>query len=166
MTHTSYIIINNKKYEYKIFDTFELIELIRKKSKLIKSLEETIKIYRGEPNFSIMNLIREYINSDLNTQTKYSIIHKKNTIISTSRLIYSKNKGYINLVYTNPEFRGYKICQNHIQHLIGLHKDITKKYELEVDIDNIPAIKCYENIGFTKISTNTKLNIYLMRLQI
>jgi ribosomal protein S18 acetylase RimI-like enzyme len=113
-----------------------------------------------------MNLVNEYINSDPDTQTRYSIIHKKNTIVSTSRLIYSKNKGYINLVYTNPEFRGCKICQNHIRHLIGLHKDFTKKYELEVDTDNIPAIKCYENIGFKKISIDKKLNIYLMRLQI
>jgi rRNA-processing protein FCF1 len=35
--------INNIKYDYKLFDTNELIEMIRKKLKFIESLEKTIQ---------------------------------------------------------------------------------------------------------------------------
>ena len=55
--------INKKKYNYKLFDTSELIELIRYDKQFIKLLEDTIKIYRNEDKFSITNLINEYINS-------------------------------------------------------------------------------------------------------
>ena len=160
----NFIKVNNKKYDYTLIDPYQLIEFIRKKSKFILSLEKTIKIYRNEPNFIITNLVMEYINSDADTQTKYSIIHKTNTIISTCRLIYGKNTGYINLVYTNPDYRGLKMCQNHIKHLIDLHKDSIKTYELHVDKDNIPAIKCYENIGFEII--HSVKGDYLMRFHI
>ena len=127
--------INKKKYNYKLFDTNELIELSRHDKKFIKALEDTIKIYRNNNSFIITNLINEYIISDPNSMTKYSVIYKKNDIVSTSRIIYNKKSGYINLVYVNPEYRGQKICQNHIQHLIKLTN--LSKYELHVLKDNI-----------------------------
>ena len=153
--------------DHTLFDTSQLLEFIRTKSKFIQSLEKTIQIYRNNDKFVIMDLIKEYINSEPNTQTKYSIIHKKNTIISTCRFIYgNKNKkGYFNLVYTNPTYRGLKICQNHLKQLIDMHKDTITTFELYVDVDNIPAKKCYENIGFSIVDKH-KGNVYLMRLQI
>ena len=154
--------INKKKYNYKLFDTNELIELSRHDKKFIKALEDTIKIYRNNNSFIITNLINEYINSEPNTITKYSVIYKRNVIVSTSRIIYNKKSGYINLVYVNPEYRGQKICQNHIQHLIKLIN--LSKYELHVLKDNTPALKCYENIGFKKIK-DVEPNTYLMRLK-
>jgi ribosomal protein S18 acetylase RimI-like enzyme len=155
--------INKRKYNYKLFDTNELIELLRHNKTFIKSLEDTIKIYRNDNKFIITHLISEYIISDPNSMTKYSVIYKKNVIVSTSRIIYNKKSGYINLVYVNPEYRGQKICQNHIQHLIKL-TNLTK-YELHVLKDNISALKCYENIGFKKIK-DVEHNTYLMRLKI
>ena len=159
------IIINKKKYNYKLFDTSELIELIRYDKKFIKLLEDTIKIYRNNDKFIITNLVNEYINSEINTQTKYSIIYKKNIIVSTCRFIYNKKLGYFNLVYTNPDYRGQQICQNHIKHLINLSREYINKYELHVLKDNIPAIKCYENIGFKKIKEDND-NTYLMRIKL
>ena len=69
--------INKKKYNYKLFDTNELIELSRYDKKFIKALEDTIKIYRNNNSFIITNLINEYIISEPNTITKYSVIYKK-----------------------------------------------------------------------------------------
>ncbi len=144
---------NNKKYKYKIFDTLDLIDLIKHKHKFIESLENTIKLYRDEPNFHILDLVKEFIYSRTNEVTIYFIVYKKNIIISTMRFYYNlKNKsGYFNLVYTNPNFRGQKICQTNIAHMINLTKKYIIKYELDVDIDNHAAIKCYENNGFKKI---------------
>jgi ribosomal protein S18 acetylase RimI-like enzyme len=155
--------INKKRYNYKLFDTNELLQLIKYEDHFIKLFTDTIKIYRGEASFIIMDLIDEYINSPLDSITKYSVIYKKNVIISTCRLIYNKKRGYFNLVYTNPEYRGQQICQNHIKHLIYLNKGI-KIYELHVLKNNLSAIKCYENIGFKKIKEATH-NDYLMRLE-
>ena len=157
--------INKKKYNYKLFDTNELIELIKQDKKFIKSLENAIKIRNNNKHFIITHLIDEYNKYYLkpNSITKYSIIYEKNIIISTCRIIYNKKLAYINLVYVNPEYRGQKICQNHIQHLIKLIK--LSKYELHVSKKNISAIKCYENIGFKKIKDDEP-NTYLMRLKI
>ena len=49
--------------------------------------------------------------------------------------------------------------------MINLTKKYIKKYELEVDINNLPAIKCYENNGFKRIKKQFK-TYYLLRLKI
>jgi hypothetical protein len=157
------------QYDYKLFDTNELIEMIRKKLKIIESLEKTVQNYRNNNKFIITDLINEYINSDPKTLTKYSIIYKKNIIISTCRFFYTKNKCYLSLIYTHPDYRGTtciekrcfsihdyclftnknivfiskkgkKICYNHIKKIINLYKDTIKKYDLHVDKDNIPFL--------------------------
>ena len=155
--------INGKRYNYKLSDTTGLIELIKYEDHFIKLFANTIKIYRGDESFAIMDLIDEYMNSPLNSITKYSVIYKKDVIISTCRFIYTKKRGYFNLVYTNPEYRGQQICQNHIKYLIGVNKGI-QIYELHVLKNNTSAIKCYENIGFKKIKEGSH-NDYLMRLK-
>lgn len=148
---------NNKKYRYMIFDTIGLVDLIRHNKKFIESLENTIKLYRESPNFHISNLVKEWIYYRPDDITTYFIVYKKNVVISTMRFYYNlKNKSaYFNLVYTNPDFRGQKICQTNIAHMVNLTKKYINKYELEVEINNIPALKCYENNGFKKIKKET-----------
>jgi ribosomal protein S18 acetylase RimI-like enzyme len=70
------------------------------------------------------------------------------------------------MVFTNEKYRGNKICQKNIDKIIKLTKHMFTTYELEVDPNNIAAIKCYENIGFKFIKTiiYNKINSYnLMR---
>ena len=52
-------------------------------------------------------------------------------VVSTLRLYYNieKQSGYINLVYTNPDYRGQKICQSNIDYMIQLTKKYIKKYD-------------------------------------
>lgn len=170
LLNNSSININEKKYKCKLFDTNELIHLIRNNKTFIESLEKTIKIYRNNKDFEIFNLIKEYIYYRPDYITTYFIIHKKNTIIFMCRFYYNmkKESSYFNMVYTNPEYRGQKICQTSIKYLINLSKKYIKKYELEVDVNNIPALKCYENVGFKKIKENNLKGkkYYLMRLKI
>ena len=156
--------LQHEKYSYKIFDTAELLELIRHNKPFIKSLENSIRIYRNHNEFAITDLIKEYLESKPNSITKYSIIYKKNIIISTCRIIYTKKLGYFNLVYVNSDYRNKKICQIHIKHLIDCFK--LPKYELHVLKNNAPAIKCYENINFKQIEQSSrKKNDILMRLK-
>ena len=58
----------------------------------------------------------------------------------TCRFFYTKNKCYLSLIYTHPDYRGKKICYNHIKKIINLYKDTIKKYDLHVDKDNIPFL--------------------------
>jgi ribosomal protein S18 acetylase RimI-like enzyme len=170
--------INNQNYNYKLIDTIGLINLIISDNKFIKNLENTIKIYRNNQNFNILNLIKEHIYHNENKNNKngyvdigiYFIIYKGDDIISTLRFIYNLKKkyGYFNLIYTNLDYRRKKICQHNIKYIIDLTKKYINKYELEVDPDNIPALKCYENNGFVKIKENiiNNKNYYLMQLKL
>jgi len=168
--------MNNQNYNYKLIDTIDLINLIISDNKFIKNLENTIKIYRNEQDFNILNLIKEHIYHNENNKNGYVdigiyfIIYKDDDIISTLKFIYNLKKkyGYFNMIYTNPKYRGKKICQHNIKYLIDLTKKYIKKYELEVDVTNIPAIKCYENNGFKKIKKYKMHNneYYLLRLKI
>jgi len=141
---------NNNKYKYKFFDTYNLIDLIKNNPKFISIYENNIKKYRQNPNFEIFNLIKEFIYYRPDSKVYYFISYKNNEIISMARLYYYKEKhyGYINMVYTNEKYRGQGICTKTIKFLINISKKNIKKYELEVDSDNLSAIKCYENNNF------------------
>ena len=134
---------------------------------LTKSLEKSIGLLRNSNKFQIIGLIYEDLR-DHPSITQYFIIYKNDEIISTSRIISSKKSAYINMVFTNPKYRGKKICQNNIQKLIKL-TDNFNTYELEVEPDNVPAIKCYESIGFKYVKqtvhtvNNKKIYANLMR---
>jgi predicted GNAT family N-acyltransferase len=72
------------------------------------------------------------------------------------------------LIYTNPNYRGQKLCQNNIKYIIELCSEYIKKYNLEVDANNISALTCYIKIGFKKVGEeiyNGKLE-YLLELNI
>ena len=173
--------INNKKYNYKIFDTAKLITIIQNNNKFTNLLENTIKEYRKYPDFKINDLLNEYYS---NFTVVYFIIYNKEIklhqslipkAISTCRFYYNlrKKSGYFNMIFTSPKFRGQKICQKNIAFIIKLTKNYINKYELIVDSDNIAAIKCYENNGFKFVKkmeiNDTSANLavhYLMRLKI
>jgi len=162
------IVINDNKFKYKIFDTYGLIDIIRHDKKFCDLYEDSIRKYRNAPLFKISQLIREFINYLPGSELVYFIIYKKGEIVSMLRFYYyiKKSYGYFNMVYTNPKFRGQGICQNMIKFIINNSKKYIKKYELEVVTINIPAIKCYEKVGFKYIRkvTFSQSSSNLMRL--
>jgi len=163
------IIINNNKYKYKIFDTYGLIDIIRHDKKFSNLFEDSVRKYRNVPHFfDIFQLVREYTTYRPDSELVYFIIYKKGEIVSMLRFYYyiKKSYGYFNMVYTNPKFRGQGICQNMIKFIVESSKKYIKKYELEVVTINIPAIKCYEKVGFKYIRkvTFSQSSSNLMRL--
>ena len=99
--HNSSITINNKKYKYKIFDTLGLIDLIRNNKKFIESLENSIKLYRKDPDFEISDLVKEWIYYRPDDITTYFIVYKKwsnivtiliNISIEMISLLFFRNK--------------------------------------------------------------------------
>jgi RimJ/RimL family protein N-acetyltransferase len=154
---------NIKNFKYMLFDVNGLIILMKKNIELTISLENTIKTYRKEKDFKLLNLINEDINY-YPYNVLYFIIYKNNEIITTSRLIYKNKNGYINLVYTNPEYRNQKLCFTNLTKLMNLTNDLCNKYELDVDYDNLPAIKCYENIGFKFVKEHNKILRYNIKI--
>jgi len=155
-TITKYSSVTNKEetysnnFSYKLVNYEELIEWLSTNPELKKSIETCIQDLRSN-SFTIEQLKRE---EKEDRDTLYFFIYDKQEMISSSRLIYySDSFGYINFVYTNPEYRGRKLCQNNIKLLIELTTDKynIKTYELHVEVNNKSAIKCYENIGFVFI---------------
>ena len=166
--------LNDKNYKYRFFDTNGLIDIIRHNQKFTQIYEEAIKKYRNNPKFEIFQLVKEYITYKPDSELFYFTIYNDNEIIFMTRLYYYKEKqyGYLNLVYTNENYRGQGICKNSINFIINKTKKNIKKYELQVQVDNIPAIKCYEYNGFKIIKKikiiridNTIIEQNLMRLK-
>jgi len=147
----SSIIIKTIKYKLIFCDTQALLIFIQSNVNYKKSLIEIMK--KGtDKYFDILNLvIKNYSETETSKKNvKYLLIYNNEEILTISRVIYDKKKGYIDAVNTNKNFRGNKLCQRSIKKLITLTYDIfnVKIFELEVDVDNIPAIKCYKNCGF------------------
>jgi hypothetical protein len=144
----------NKKYNYILFNTLQLINFKKTNSELINSFENIVKEHREKPLFNICNLINENFNY-YPFECLYFIIYSNidKNIISTSRIIFKDNCAYIDMVYTNKDYRNKKVCTINISKLIKLTKKYFNIYELEVRPNNIYAIKCYENIGFKFIKT-------------
>jgi RimJ/RimL family protein N-acetyltransferase len=164
-----YISIQNKKYTYFLFNINDLIILLKEKKELVKSFEDIMKLHRNNPNFKIEQLIQEniYFYPEI---VNYFIIYKNNEIISCARLIYKNNskQAYLGMVHTNHKYRKKNICTRTIDKLISITKNNFNKYELEVEEDNIAAIKCYQKNGFkyvkTKIYNNIKVNIMILNI--
>lgn len=124
----STIKINNNKYKYKIFDTYDLIDIIRHDKKFCDLFEDSVRKYRNAPLFEIFQLVREYIIYRPDSELVYFVIYKKGEIVGILRFYYyiKKSYGFFNMVYTNPKFRGQGICQNMMKYIVKSSKNILK----------------------------------------
>ena len=156
--------IKEKKYQYRLLTVMGLLDLIRDERPFSNKLERTIQSYRGQDHFRIHDLLLEHIYDETRPQTLYLVVHEEE-IVSTCRLLYNPETrvGYINLVYTNPTYRGQQICQHTINLMIQKTKEFIDTYELEVDVENEPAKKCYERNGFVIVEENKEDKTYRMR---
>jgi RimJ/RimL family protein N-acetyltransferase len=161
--------INKIKYKYFLFNSNDLINLIKNKNLLIKSFQNIMIEHRNNPNFKIDKLIEEE-KKIAPEKVNYFIIFKDSNLVSCVRLIYKNNSKscYLNMIHTNKYYRNQGICKKTLNKLIILTNKKFNKYELEVEENNIPAIKCYEKVGFVIDKkykyNNIKVNLMIYNL--
>jgi len=160
--------IGDAEYQTKLFTIRGLLHIIRHEKEFAKRLEKAIQTYRGHDEFRLGYLVLEYLDDEPDAETLILVLSdpsKGDAIVSTCRLSYTlaKQSGYINLVYTSEEFRGKRICQHTIGHLIETTKHGLVRYVLHVDKSNAAAIKCYEKNGFV-ITGDGEHNTHRMEL--
>ena len=67
---------------------------------------------------------------------------------------YSISGYHLYSLYVTPEFRGKGMCKKIIDYAVSRKKNLN----LDVDPDNIPAIKCYRRAGFKFVREMTYYN--------
>lgn len=153
------------KLHYEFFNTIELLIFFRHRDKLFDSIIRLMTQHR-EHDFMLFDFVIEAYHryQKYGQDVKYLLAYRQNEIITISRLFYKNENGFINAVHTNKKYRGKGYCRKNLKKLTDLANKKLKinKFTLEVEIDNIPAIKCYEKVGF-KIKKKIK-NEYQMIL--
>jgi len=113
------------------------------KSGLKESFEASIKDLRGHC-VSYENIINEAA-KDKRT-TKIALTHDGTKVISTARLLCpDKGRCEINMVYTNPAYRGQGYAMKSVKRLT---KKAKGKVYLIVKKNNTSAKRCYKKAGF------------------
>ena len=113
------------------------------KSGLKESFETSIKDLRGH-FVSYKNISNEAAKDTRNT--KIALTYDGSTVISTARLLCpDKGRCEINMVYTNPAYRGQGYAMKSVKKLT---KKAKGKVYLIVKKNNRSAKKCYTKAGF------------------
>ena len=155
---------HGKKYNYIYCNTMGLLYFLRDNCVYKKSFLNLLHTYNNTKNRDIFYLVIDEYRMNLKNNTyKYLLIYNANDIISSSRVYYNKI-GIIELAYTNKKYRNNQFCQKNIKKIMKLTNKKFKinKFELNVDVYKLSAIKCYKNCGFIVKST-TKQNEFIMQ---
>ena len=113
------------------------------KTGLKESFEASVKDLRGH-NVSYKDIMNE-ATKDKRT-TKIALTHDGSTIISTARLLCpDKGRCEINMVYTNPAYRGQGYAMKSVKRLT---KKTKGRVYLIVKKNNVSAKRCYTKAGF------------------
>jgi len=107
-----------------------------------------------EKEFSNIKVLDDF---NKNIFSKYFIYKEKSNIIAYINYYDLYERFEIANIEVKEEFRNQKIGSKLIEHLLEIAKD--KKVEnitLEVNVNNIYAIKLYEKYGFVKVAIREK----------
>jgi ribosomal protein S18 acetylase RimI-like enzyme len=160
---TGEIKILDAPYKYVYLDLYELLLICRAKPEFLADIEIIMNHHRRR-KFSIMDYMVEHFITlkHLGGEYNYLFLIDDDKAFAACRVIIggALKDGYISMVHIIPEYRGFKICSDMIKLLVKLTNETHQKveYRLDVDPQNIPAIKCYERVGF-KEESRTDENI-------
>ena len=141
---------------------------------LIKSIEDLVSIHRNNPKY----LPYVFTMSKFFSELKYSNSNEYNKIINNSKISYIidngkviaicrgvykpyKNSVYISMVHVSESYRGKGLCNQVLGNLIKSYKGINY-FDLEVEKNNVPAVKCYSKLGFKIEEEKEEEKVYYM----
>lgn len=113
------------------------------------------------------NIFKEELS---NPSTYYIMAIDNNEIVGFGGLSFVLNECNLNNIAVNINKRNHKIGTQILSNLINIAREKEVKFmTLEVRVDNLPAIKLYENFGFKKVGIrkhyyNNKIDALLMTL--
>ena len=120
-------------------------ELDNNDSSFIKQLEETF------PNFFLKNSILK--DTMQNIFSKYFIYMEKSNIIGFVNYYDLYDRFEISYIEVKSEFRNKKIASQMMEYLLAIgKKNKIVNITLEVNIQNVNAIKLYEKYDFKKVA--------------
>jgi len=123
----------------------EFVTLMERSPALRQSFEKCIKDMRRLSRFEYSYLVKE---SEKDTRTtKIFLIYTATECVFSARLLCG-DRCEINMVYTNPLYRGQGYCSNSLRKMVAMVVD--KDVFLHVKKSNGAAIHCYEKAGFVK----------------
>lgn len=136
--------------QYKILEFKDMIKWFIKHDNLRLDFEALMRIHKNNPKYNLGTLIQD------NLESKYKVglvgklillVHENKIIGSCVSELETNDNIYISNVFINPDHRGKKLCQIMVTKLIESY-DNTPTFILDVNKNNIGAIKCYEHVGF------------------
>lgn len=139
---------------YMTLDDFELIK---------NDLEEKFD------NFWNSNLLKQEL---LNSNTKYIVYKENNEVLGFAGILINIDNIEIMNIVVRKDKRGQNIGKTLLKYLIKISKEYNNKIlTLEVNENNIPAIKLYEQFGFQTVGIRKKYynninNALIMNLDI
>lgn len=91
----------------------------------------------------------------LNSLDKFRVILcvKDNKVVGYVDITYTDEVNIPFDVYVKEEYRGLGVAKEMLSYAIELNGN--KGMKLDVDVDNVPAIKAYKSLGFVKVNGNT-----------
>lgn len=163
----------NLDIEYKIIQLDSLIKWCSNHSDLCAEIEKIMSLHRNNEQFEIEQFLKENQFDCCPLVGKVIILIDKhshsNQVIAIARcnatkIINGLYVYYISAVHVREGYRGKHLCYRMLKLLIDSNAPAI--YELDVAIDNKPAITCYKNLGFTIIDKHFIYNKqeYLMQL--
>ena len=142
---------------YKIIPYKNLIGWSIKHNDLRIQLENLMSIHRSNQKFNIGYFITENLSQNKKNPFMCKLIiliENRDKIIGIARTeLNDNNVNHISAVHISSLHRGKKLCSTMLRHLINSYNDekLPIKFSLGVEENNIPALKCYESIGFVII---------------
>ena len=111
-------------------------------------------LYSDFDNFWSYNVLKQELE---NEKTKYIIAKENNEVVGFAGILVVLDEATLNNIVVKKSCRCRGIGGELLETLIDLCADLNlKSFTLEVNVENIPAIKLYEKFGFKNLGIRKK----------
>ncbi len=118
----------------------------------LEQMKDTL--YSDYDNFWSYNILKQELEND---KTKYIIARENNEIVGFAGILIIFDEANLNNIVVKKSCRGRGIGGELLETLIDLCSDLNlKTFTLEVNVENVPAIKLYEKFGFKNLGIRKK----------